>query len=91
MLTLEEIQKFMCNLGDWSLEGNSISKVFMFPDFKESLDFLNKVGEASDKMNHHPDVIISGGSVKLTLKTHTENALTEKDFKLAEEIDKLLN
>lgn len=89
MLTLQDIQSLMSKLEDWSLEGSAISKVFMFKDFKEALEFVNKVGEIAEKMEHHPDFIISGASVKLTLSTHSEGGLTRKDFEVAEEIGKL--
>ena len=55
MLTLQDIQSLMSRLDEWSLEGSAISKVFMFKDFKEALEFVNKVGYYSEKMKHHPD------------------------------------
>lgn len=89
MLTLEEIQRLMSNLSDWSLEGNMITKVFSFDDFKGALEFVNKVGEIAEKLEHHPDVVIGGGNVKLSLITHSFGGLTKRDFEMAEEIDKL--
>ena len=59
MLTLKEIQDLMVELKDWSLESNSIIKDFSFNNFKESLDFVNKVGEIAEKQGHHPDIIIN--------------------------------
>jgi 4a-hydroxytetrahydrobiopterin dehydratase len=87
MLTLAEINQEMSSLEGWSLEGSSISKSFEFTNFKESLDFMNKVGEQAEKLNHHPDVLINFNIVRLSLSTHSEGGLTRKDFQLAKEID----
>jgi len=89
MLTLQEIQDLMSRLEDWSLEGNMICKVFIFSDFKEGLEFVNKVGEIASKMEHWPDVVLSSGMVKLSLTSGSINGLSKKDFEVAGEIDKL--
>ena len=88
MLTLQEIQSMMSRLDNWSLEENSIAKTFDFPNFKEGLNFLNKIGEVAERMEHHPDVILKWGSVKLVLTTWGEG-LSKKDFEMAGEIDKI--
>lgn len=89
MLTLGEINQRMNMLNSWSLEGSSITKNFTFTNFKESLDFVNKVGEIAEKHQHHPDIIINYNEVRLSLSTHSEKGLTRKDFELAKEIDML--
>jgi len=89
MLTLQEIQELMSKLNNWSLEANSITKVFSFSNFKEVLEFVNKVGEIAEKHSHYPDFIISQNTVRLSLTTHSEKAITKKDFEVAEEIDHL--
>jgi 4a-hydroxytetrahydrobiopterin dehydratase len=89
MLTLGEISEAMEGLQDWSLESDSINKVFSFNNFRESVDFVNKVGEVAEKLNHHPDILINFNQVKLVLTTHDEHGLSRKDFELAREIDKL--
>ncbi len=89
MLTLKEIQDHMLELKEWNLDFSSISKDFDFKDFKESLDFVNKVGELAEKHNHHPDIMINYNRVRLTLTTHSEKGLSKKDFDIAKEIDKI--
>ncbi|MFH1290752.1 MAG: 4a-hydroxytetrahydrobiopterin dehydratase [Nanoarchaeota archaeon] len=91
MLTLGEINEAMSDLDDWSLETSSIVKTFSFSNFKEALEFVNKVGEVAEKIEHHPDVMINFNQVRLSLMTHSENSLTRKDFKLAKEVDKIEN
>jgi len=87
MLTLGEINGAMCDLEEWSLEGNSIAKIFSFESFKGALEFVNKVGEAAEKVGHFPDMTVSEKQVRLVLTSHSVGGLEKKDFELAREID----
>ena len=89
MMTLAELEKRMKKLKDWALEGSMIVKDNVFKNFKDALDYVNKVGELAEKQVHHPDIMIMYNHVRLSLTTHSEKGLTEKDFDLAEEIDKI--
>ena len=89
MLSLGEIQAEMALLYEWALETNVLVKILNFGTFRESLEFVNKVGEITEKLNHHPDILINYQNVKLSLTTHAEGGLTKKDFELAREIDKI--
>jgi 4a-hydroxytetrahydrobiopterin dehydratase len=89
MLPLFEIQSKMGRLRNWALEGDSLVKNKTFKDFKESMDFVNKVAEIAEKHEHHPIFLINYNSVRMTLTTHSAKGLTQKDFDVAEEIDKL--
>ncbi len=73
----------------WQEDNNTISREFKFEDFKGALEFVNKVGELAEKMNHHPNIDLSWGRVKVVLTTHSEGRVTDKDRQLAEQIDKL--
>ncbi len=88
-MNLKEINEAMGELNDWSLEVNSIVKNITFGNFKQALEYVNKVGEIAEKMNHHPYFIVKYNIVKLILTTHSENGLTKLDFDAAKEIDKL--
>lgn len=66
-----------------------LEKEWKFPDFASALAFVNQVGALAEAANHHPDVYLAWGSVRLKLWTHTANGLTDKDFALAAEIDRL--
>jgi 4a-hydroxytetrahydrobiopterin dehydratase len=76
-------------LSDWKLSEKEINRQFVFKDFKEALAFVNKVGEAAEKVNHHPDILIEWNKVSLKLSTHDQGGLTEKDLNLAEKINLL--
>ena len=90
VLNSNEIMNKLKNLDNWSFENNQIHSDFQFKDFKKALNFVNKVGDEAEKMNHHPDIFLhSWNKVKITVSTHSEGGVTEKDFKLAVTIDKL--
>jgi 4a-hydroxytetrahydrobiopterin dehydratase len=74
----------------WQEENNSITKEFKFPDFKTALVFVNKVGRKAEEHNHHPDIELSWGRVKILLSTHSEGKVTDKDRQLAQAIDTLV-
>ncbi len=73
----------------WIREGAALIGEWKFADFAEALAFVNKVGEAAEEANHHPDISIKFNRVRLTLSTHYAGTVTEKDFALAETISAL--
>jgi 4a-hydroxytetrahydrobiopterin dehydratase len=74
----------------WSTEKNKLKKTFTFKDFTEAFAFMTKVAIIAEKMNHHPTWTNTYNRVSFELSTHDAgDIVTEKDRKLAEEIDKL--
>ena len=88
-LSDDEIESRLAELSGWARDGASIRKQFKFDDFQGSVDFVNRITPAAEEMNHHPDLAISWNTVECTLSTHSEGALTENDFQLAQQIDDL--
>jgi 4a-hydroxytetrahydrobiopterin dehydratase len=75
----------------WNEENNRLVKTFKFRDFKEAFGFMTKVALVAEKMDHHPNWSNVYNSVTIELSTHDAgNVVTEKDRKLAKEIDKLI-
>jgi 4a-hydroxytetrahydrobiopterin dehydratase len=74
--------------GDWRvIEGHHLEKEFRFRNFREALAFANRVGELAERVNHHPDLLVAWGRVKVTVFTHKVNGLTETDFVFAAKVD----
>ena len=74
--------------GGWRvLNECQLEKEYKFKDFRQALDFTNKVGELAEQQGHHPDICLAWGRVKLNIWTHKINGLTESDFILAAKID----
>lgn len=90
-LNQEQINSNLNNLTGWSYLDNSISKEFRFKDFIEALSFVNAVGLESEKMDHHPDILMfAWNKVKITISTHSVGGVTENDFELAQKIEERL-
>lgn len=68
-----------------------ITRTFTFPDFKQALDFVNRVGAVAEEQGHHPDILLTWGKAEITLWTHKVEGLTESDFIMAAKIDRLLS
>ena len=64
-----------------------LNKHFEFKNFVDALEFVNKIGDIAEKMNHHPNIHLEWGKVRVEIWTHAINDLTELDFILAREID----
>lgn len=75
---------------DWKTENETLVKEFVFSNFKEAIDFVNRILPLAESADHHPDILIhSYKKVKVILFTHSEGKITEKDYALAEKIEKL--
>jgi len=86
----EELRKLAGQLKDWRVVNeHHLEKEYKFKDFREALDFTNRVGELAEAQGHHPDVYLAWGKVKLTMWTHKIDGLTESDFIFAAKADKL--
>jgi len=76
---------------EWTREGDAIVRDLRFRDFAAAIAFVDRVAEAAEAANHHPDILVHGwNKVRLTLSTHSEGGLTAADFALAERLDGLV-
>ena len=75
---------------DWRVvDEHHLEKEYKFKDFREALDFTNRVGEMAELQGHHPDIHLAWGKVKVTVWTHKIDGLTESDFIFAARTDRL--
>jgi len=86
LLSENEIKEGLFGLEGWGHEGNQIVKQFKFKNFVQSMGFVTKVAILAERVDHHPDILVEYSKVTITLSTHSEGGLTEKDFNLAGEI-----
>ena len=86
----EELQSFSRQVPDWQVASeHHLHREFRFPDFKQALDFVNRVGAIAEEQGHHPDILLTWGKVGITIWTHKVDGLTESDFILAAKINRL--
>jgi len=90
VLSDEDVQARLGELGDgWEKYGNSLRREFKFDDFSGAVDFVNRLTPIANELNHHPDVFLSWGLARVSLISHSEHGITEKDFELAKRLDGL--
>lgn len=96
-LTGETRRTAIQQLTDWTDLGanpdgrDAIEKKFKFKDFNEAFDFMERVALMAEKMDHHPEWYNVYNRVDITLSTHDAGGVSERDIKLAQFIDSLVN
>ena len=93
---ISEIHKYQKKVDGWDVKKDEkkiyfLEKNFIFKDFINSQNFINKVGEISENENHHPDISFGWGYSKIIITTHAIEGLSENDFILAAKIDQIFN
>jgi 4a-hydroxytetrahydrobiopterin dehydratase len=89
LLSGDEINARLGDL-DWSLDGKEIVRESEFKDFAAAIAFVDRVAEAAEEANHHPDILLHGwNKVRLALSSHSAGGLTAADFDMTHRLDKL--
>lgn len=71
------------------VDEHHLEKPYKFDDFRQALDFTNRVGAIAEEQQHHPDIVLTYGKVKLQIWTHKIDGLTESDFIFAAKVDEI--
>jgi len=87
LLSDDEIDDRLGGLEGWTRSGDAIVKSFDHGDFVGSVEFVRRIAEPAEAMNHHPDLRISWSEVEVSITNHAAGGLTEADFELAGRID----
>jgi len=83
----EELDDLRRQIPGWEVvEEHHLRRRFRFKNFREALNFVNRVGELAEEQGHHPDVRFGWGYAEVTVYTHKIDGLTESDFILAAKI-----
>ena len=82
-----EIERRLSALPGWEFKDNAIRKQYRFKEFMDGIRFLNKGAEMAEAADHHPDVQINYTRITFICSTHDEGGVTEKDLKLAAQIE----
>ncbi len=87
----EALKQMQSRLGNgWQvLDEQRLEKQFKFSDFRQALQFVNRVGEIAEQQNHHPNIRFTWGEATVQIWTHKINGLSESDFILAAKISEL--
>ena len=86
----KELENLHRSVPKWTVsDEHHLHREFKFPDFKQALEFVNRVGAVAEEQGHHPDILLAWGKAAITLWTHKIDGLTESDFIMAAKIDRL--
>jgi len=86
-LTEAELTAALQDLPGWKVEDEALTKQFEFGAYLTGLEFAMAVGQEAERRDHHPDMLVTWRKVKITLSTHSEGGITEKDTDLAKHIE----
>ncbi len=90
VLSTAEISDRLQSLPNWEITEGQLNRTFTLPSFAHALMFMGAVGQLAEAAGHHPDLLLRGyNKVTIQLITHSAGGLTEKDFDLADQIDRL--
>ena len=84
-----DIQRALGKLPGWSRKGDALAKTFKLRTFPAAIELVNRVADAAERANHHPDIDIRYTAVTFTLSTHDAGGITQKDIDLAGEIERV--
>ena len=86
----EELEELRRQVPEWEVvEEHHLRRRFRFKNFRESLTFVNRVGELAEEQGHHPDIAFGWGYAEISVWTHKIDGLTESDFIFAAKVDAL--
>ncbi len=89
LLSPQQIEQKIADLPGWRLDANALRQDFAFSDFASAMIFVNKVAEAAEEADHHPDIDIRYNKVVMRLTSHDVGGITGRDIKLAGRISEL--
>ena len=88
----KELADLDAQVPDWQVvDEHHLTRSFKFRNFTDALAMVNRVGELAEEQQHHPDIHLSWGRVRIEIHTHKINGLTQSDFILAAKIDRLVS
>ncbi|HEY9716243.1 MAG TPA: 4a-hydroxytetrahydrobiopterin dehydratase [Trichormus sp.] len=88
-LAADEVARLSRELNDWQIKDNKrLEKTFHFDNFRKAMSLAERIAAVAEEEQHHPDLLVRWGELKVELWTHKIDGLTESDFILAAKIDK---
>ncbi len=90
ILSDTELHGRLTGMDGWSVVEGALHKRYTLPDFALAMAFADRVAEAAEAADHHPDILVSWGRVELSWVSHSEGGITELDVQMAARSDELL-
>ena len=89
-LTISDIEKIIkTDLKDWEVINSKIVRFIPRSSDVSSGEIVKSIWDYAEKVDHHPDILLTYSGVKITLFTHDQSGVTEKDIKFARSLAKI--
>jgi 4a-hydroxytetrahydrobiopterin dehydratase len=86
-----ELERALADLPEWRRDGATIVRVVRRADFRDAVRLIDAIADEADRANHHPDLCLRRyRTVEISLTTHSEGGITERDLALARAIEALI-
>jgi 4a-hydroxytetrahydrobiopterin dehydratase len=82
-----QIGEELKSLPGWEYRDSALRKQFRFKEFMDGIRFIGRVAEMAEAADHHPDMLINYTRVTFICSTHSEGGVTDKDLRLAKQIE----
>ena len=89
-LSAKSVDTRLTTLPGWTHAKGKLHRAFTFADFSEAFAFMARAALAAEKLDHHPDWSNVWNKVTVDLDTHDAGGITELDFKLAAEMNRIV-
>lgn len=87
-LPQSQIAKLLLELPEWALEDGKLVRSWAFSDFRQAMDFVNRIAQFAEQEGHHPDMDIRYNRVKLALVSHDAGGITQRDVDMARQFNR---
>ena len=74
---------------DWRIDQTGLKNAWVFKNFEQAVEFMNRVAAVAQAMDHHPDWSQSYNQVSMRLHSHDAGGVTPRDVELARRINAL--
>ena len=86
-LSAEQVSEKLKALPGWEFKNDAIVKQLKFKEFMDGIEFVGRIAEIAEAADHHPDMTINYTRITFSCSTHDQGGVTDKDIKLATNID----
>lgn len=90
LLSSTELSEQLSRLNGWDVVEGELQKTYRLETFPEAIQFVHLVADLAESLDHHPNILIEYRNVTLTVSTHDESGITEKDIMLAKGCEELV-
>ncbi|MEE9319413.1 MAG: 4a-hydroxytetrahydrobiopterin dehydratase [Granulosicoccus sp.] len=85
----QQINEFLDKHSLWEVEENKLHREYVFSGFAQAFGFMTEIALIAERMDHHPEWKNVYKKVNVNLSTHEADGITERDFHLAEQMEKI--